>query len=198
MRLNRLVNAKAPIIYFGRLTDSKGVDTLLNAVDILLRRTPSLVCPLWIIGGNYQEIENVRQNSACTDAVRTLESKGILFWWGHIPHEVLPYLLAKCALFCFTSKYEPGGRTILEAMASGLVVLATPQGFAEDVIEDGTNGYIIRSDNPEVWANQIETLLANPELCEKVGVNARNTARAKFSMSLFYEKHWAIYRSFLS
>ncbi|MCK6641868.1 MAG: glycosyltransferase family 4 protein [Bacteroidia bacterium] len=197
MEFNRLVNGKPPIIYFGRLTDSKGVETLLNAIDILLQREPSLDWPLWIVGGNYQEIDNVRKNDACADAVKRLEAQRVLFWWGHIPHDVLPYLLAKSMLFCFTSRYEPGGRTILEAMASGLVVLATPYGFAEDVIEDGTNGYIIRSDNPEVWACQIQTLLSNPELCGRIGSNAKNTARNEFAMARFFEKHWAIYQAFL-
>jgi glycosyltransferase involved in cell wall biosynthesis len=198
MEFNRSINTKPPIIYFGRLTDSKGIETLLNAVDILMQREPTLVCPLWIVGGNYQEIDNIKQKTVCSEAIKRLELQGILFWWGHIPHDVLPYLLAKSIMFCFTSKYEPGGRTILEAMASGLVVLATPHGFAEDVIEDGINGYIIRSDNPEVWANKIQTLLKHPEICAEVAINAKATVKDRFSMQQFFDKHWAIYLSLLS
>jgi glycosyltransferase involved in cell wall biosynthesis len=192
------INYKKPVVYMGRLAKSKGVDLLIHAYYELYKRSIDFLPPLWIIGGNSLETNEIRTDAILIDKVIELESKNSIFWWGQLPHKILPYILRNCSIFCFTSVYEPGGRTILEAMACGLPVIATAQGFAEEVIENYKNGIIIQKRDPQLWANAIETLLKDKKIARKIGKNARETVKQKFKMSHFYERHWEIYKNYLN
>lgn len=186
-------NIKKPLVYFGRLTESKGIETTIQAVHIIYKQYPVFAHPLWIIGGNNGEIDRLKRLPMLKDKIIDLETNNLLFWWGHLPHDILPFLLKKCYLFCFTSKYEPGGRTILEAMASKLPVLATPQGFAEEVILDDVNGYIIKNDSPNEWARTIYSFLVDSDKQKRMGEAAFKTVQDKYSLQKFFELHWEVY-----
>lgn len=189
---------KKPIVYFGRLVESKGVETLIEAVFLLHKYKKHNMPPLWIIGGNYEEILKIKDAPKIQDIITYLQDKNLLFWWGQLPHNILPYILCKCSIFCFTSKYEPGGRTILEAMASGLVVIATPFGFAEEVIKDGKNGFILDELTSECLAEKIEYIFLHPRLTKKLGKEAKKTINNNFSLEHFRQKQWDIYENFLT
>ncbi len=191
-------NIKKPIVYFGRLTESKGFEITIKAVYKIYNEYPESIVPLWIIGGNYIEIQKFRELESLHKIIEYLEIRNLLFWWGQVPNNFLPYILCKCSMFCFTSKYEPGGRTILEAMASKLVVIATPHGFARETIQNGINGFIIENyESLDQWVNLIYTLLKNPELCNQIGEAANKTIQNKYTMRHFHKSHWDIYNSFI-
>jgi glycosyltransferase involved in cell wall biosynthesis len=192
------MNTKKPLVYFGRLVKSKGVETLIEAIYILFNDRNIHTPPLWVIGGNYDEIRRLKEIPGLHEKITLLQENNLLFWWGQLPHKLLPYILSKCSVFCFTSKYEPGGRTILEAMASGIVVLATPHGFAEEVVEDEKNGFIINDTGAVFLANKLDYILQQPELCKKIGEQAIQTIRERFSQEHFEKKHWSIYEKFLT
>ncbi|MFC0516359.1 glycosyltransferase family 4 protein [Mucilaginibacter angelicae] len=191
-----ITNPKLPFVYFGRLAASKGIALCIEAAYILYLRWGNHGHSLWIIGGNNDEIMKLKQSEILGNKISDLELQGLLFWWGHLPHEFLPLILRKCAFFCFTSQYEPGGRTILEAMASGLPVIAAPQGFAETLIEPGVNGLIIADYHPETWAEAMQGLLANEEQRKAMGQAARQTILNNYTMQAFMERHWEIYDQF--
>ncbi len=186
-------NVKKPLVYFGRLAESKGIELTIEAVYIIYMQYPASASPLWIIGGNYTEISTLKGSLRLKNKIEELEANNLIFWWGHLPHGVLPFILRKCYLFCFTSRYEPGGRTILEAMASRLPVLATPQGFAEQVIQDGINGYILVNDSPDEWAKVIHSFLIDCDKQKRMGDAAFETIRKSYSMQDFFERHWDVY-----
>ena len=197
MQTHSHINTKPPIIYFGRLAASKGIDLFLRSIKLVVENDSRIVPNIWVVGGNNHEIAKIKESVKCASIVNELESKNLIFWWGHIPHEMLPYILAKCSIFCFTSQYEPGGRTLLEAMASGLPVIAKPHGFSRDIIRNGHNGYIVESNNERDWADKIELLLRNPEIRLKIGKEAKKTIVENYSMKDFFQKHWQCYSLFL-
>ena len=182
-------NLKKPIVYFGRLAESKGVNVLIEAYYKLSKE--GITNPLWVIGGNHKEINHLKQ--ICKVQSTELEETGKLFWWGHVPHEIIPFILKKCSLFCFTSNYEPGGRTILEAMACGLPVLATRCGFAREIIIDNQNGLIIKENSPQAWVSTIKSIIDDTSKCEIMGKKAKNTIKHYYSLDNFYKKHWQCY-----
>lgn len=187
-------NKKKPIVYFGRLSDSKGVNILIEAYHLLYRE--GLTNPLWIIGGNCNEINHLKQ--ICKDQSVELEEDGKIFWWGHIPHQFVPLILKKCSIFCFTSNYEPGGRTILEAMACGLPVIATRCGFAKEIIVENWNGKIVDENTPQMWVKSIKSIINDKDKCEIMGQNAKNIIESRYSMNNFYQKHWQCYLDVLT
>jgi glycosyltransferase involved in cell wall biosynthesis len=187
--MNQDSNKKKPIVYFGRLAESKGVNVLIEAYYLLYRE--GLTNPLWIIGGNYEEINHLRQ--MCISQSIELEENGKIFWWGHVPHQLVPLILKKCSLFCFTSNYEPGGRTILEAMACGLPVIATRCGFAGEIIVDNLSGIIVDENTPQMWAKSIRSIIYDQDKCKTMGQNAKDIVNRCYSLNNFYQKHWQCY-----
>ena len=80
------------------------------------------------------------------------------------------------------SWHEPRGRTIMEAMALGKPVIATRSGGTPELIEDGTDGILIRPHRPDELAEAILSLVANPDLRRRVGLQASAKATAKFDL----------------
>jgi glycosyltransferase involved in cell wall biosynthesis len=65
-------------------------------------------------------------------------------------------LLASCDLFCSPSPYETFGRTIVEAMASGVPVLTVDSGAVSEYVRDGVNGYLVLPNDVESLANGLQ------------------------------------------
>ncbi len=186
------MNSKKPILFIGRIIESKGIVTLINAYyqvacDI------KLCNPLWVIGGNISEINRMRNHPEIKEKIKVLENRNQLFWWGHLPHDILPFIIRQCLFSCFTSKYEPGGRSILEAMGCGIPVIATPYGFAEEVVIQDQTGIIIRHDSLSEWIISMKKMIKSPEWAVSLGENARKLIREQYNMEAFYTKHWEIY-----
>ncbi len=87
--------------------------------------------------------------------------------------------MAAADIFVFPTDYEPFGLAVLEAMASGIPVLATETGGIVDYFEDNTNGLFIKRE-PEDIAEKISSLLKDPLRRKEMGIAARKTAE-KFS-----------------
>jgi len=81
-------------------------------------------------------------------------------------------------------------------MACGLPVIATPQGFAPEIIIDGFNGYIIEEESPHLWAEKIKIILDDSALAEKMGKAAQKVIKENYTLDIFFQRQWAIYEEF--
>jgi len=84
MQLSR-TNAKKPIVYFGRITESKGIKLIIFSIYELFKQNFDHLSPLWIIGGNYLEINNLRKEKDIKNPVAELERHNLLFLVGACP-----------------------------------------------------------------------------------------------------------------
>ena len=86
----------------------------------------------------------------------------------------------------FPSYTEGFPSTVLEAMAAGLPVIATPVGGIADAIADGQNGYILRSMPPEPneIASKVILLIENPELMAKMGKQNLKDVKDKYDIEV--------------
>lgn len=89
-----------------------------------------------------------------------------------------------------TGEYESGTLPLLEAMARGIPVMATSQGMARDLIEDGRNGFIF---TPENFEEKLKELMENRDLQERFRQEAWKTIKnySEQWMSLEYQKLYA-------
>ncbi|MFZ1022059.1 MAG: glycosyltransferase family 4 protein [Halobacteriota archaeon] len=162
---------RAPVVgYFGRLDAEKGVLNFVEALPKALETRPDLRA--LIIGeGNLE------------DEIRTLvdreplRSKVTLKTW--VPHAEIPLYLAKLKLLVLPSYTEGLPNVVLEAMACGTPVLATPVGAVPYVIEDKETGFLIRDNSPEGIAEGINESLSYPRLSETAR-NARTVVERDF------------------
>jgi len=87
------------------------------------------------------------------------------------------------------SLHEGFGLVIGEAMAQGLVVIATPHTAAPDLIDDGVDGFVVPIRSAEAIAEKLNRLAGNPKLLEEMKQAARQKAG---------ERRWESYRHSLA
>jgi glycosyltransferase involved in cell wall biosynthesis len=167
--------------YIGRLNQEKGP---LNFVEAVPKVVATGGEARFLIGGDGPLRSQVEQYAnKLKDRVR---------FAGWISHDELPTYLNELKLLVLPSYTEGLPNTILEAIACGTPVLATPVGAIPDVIKDGETGFIMEDNSPECIAENILRALNHPEL-ERITRNARAFVEREFS----YEKAVEMYKNVL-
>jgi len=87
--------------------------------------------------------------------------------------------------------------TILEAMASGLPVVATSVGGVPEMVEDGVNGFLVPPEDPVALAAALERLVKDRDLRLRMGRKGREIAVKKFSLDIAVRKHEELYLKLL-
>jgi ADP-heptose:LPS heptosyltransferase len=93
---------------------------------------------------------------------------------------------------------EAFGRSIIEAHARGVPVVATRVGGVVDIIEDGHNGLLVDPEDPKGMAEAILRLYKDKKLGETLACNARKTVEEHFTLRNMAEKTVALYENALS
>ena len=184
--VNDYKGRKNAVGYVGGLARSKGILNLFEGIRIIVNNLGDKAPHFLIIGGG--ELYSYLKNK-----LDTYKLSNHVFLTGHMPHKALPKYYNEMKLLILPSYTEGLPSVILEAMACGTLVLATPVGAVPDVIKDGETGFLLRSNDPKHIADKIIELLNKPELLEKVSINVYNYVRENFS----YEKTLQAWRKIL-
>lgn len=157
------------LVYTGRLEKVKGVDKLLEALEIL-RKQMEIDFHLDIVGDGS---ERVGLQTLCDK----LELTGKVTFRG-IQNDVKPYL-RNSDIFVHPAQCEEGfGISLVEAMAMGLICVVTPSGGMLEIIVDGKNGFISKDKSAEqimqTLKKAIEALTGSN--CKVIMENAQKTA----------------------
>ena len=111
------------------------------------------------------------------------------------PESELTKLFAAMDVFAFPSHEEPLGSALLAAMAHGLPVVAIGRGGIPEFVEDGKNGLLVNSLDPEALASAMAGLLANPDEASRLGKSARETICARFSADQMVNATLRLYKN---
>lgn len=150
------------LLYVGRLAAEKRVDWLRPLLDAF----PQVRLAVVGDGPARPELEAL---FADTPTVFT----------GYLQGEALARAYAAADLFVFPSATETLGNVVLEAMASGLPVIAARAGGPVDHVCDGETGFFFEPDNVQDLITQVWRSIAIPGLMQELGVNARAYAQAQ-------------------
>lgn len=183
-------------LYMGRLNKIKGIDYIFKAWYSLYLIYKEAMPPLWIVGGTPNEIADTRIIiSNIIEELTYLENTHKIIWWGYLNAEGISTLLLKSLVLVTHSKFEAGGRVIIEAMSSGTPVIATPTGFGADFINDWSNGFLVPYSNVELLAHRMRHFIIQPLLSNTLGNLAKIIYQKIKSEWNCYKKHMAIYNS---
>ena len=154
-------------IYVGRLAAEKGVGVVVEAYRRALALLPHGSVRLVIAGAGPEE-----------ERLRATAPEGTVFL-GFLEREhALPALYASADAFVFASTTETLGLVVLEAMASGLAVIATPAGGVAEHLRDGENGIAYPANDVDACAAAMVRLATDGALAVKLRTGARRTAEA--------------------
>jgi glycosyltransferase involved in cell wall biosynthesis len=155
----------------GRLHRNKGYDLLLDAAGLL--RDRGVDFSLTIAGDGPERAALERQAAALR-----LTDRVALPGWVAEPAEALKDM----DLFVLSSRVEPFGLVVIEAMAAGVPVVAADIGGPRDILAGGRLGRLVPAGSPEALAEGIAAALADPEAALKMARVAQAEALARYSM----------------
>ena len=107
-------------------------------------------------------------------------------------------LLAKADLFVLSSRSEGLPLSILEAMATGLPVVASRVGGVPELVVDGETGLLVPPGDPHALAAAIERLLDDPALRRRLGTAGRTRVSEHFDLASARRAHLDLYRALLA
>lgn len=143
----------ALLLFVGRLSQQKGVDILLHAMDILHQKQSDI--QLWIVGEG-------EQRSELEQLCRSLGLEGYVSFLGK---RTDPADLMRVAnLFVLPSRWEGLPTVLMEAMLVGTPIVATNVSGSRDLIQSGRNGWLVRPDDPKSLAQGINSALESEDL----------------------------------
>lgn len=176
-------NEKA-FIYVGRITVQKGVNIIIQAWLRLAEQYQDQIPALWIVGNTPYEIQKFRGSLKIDHTILSnYEKKNRIVWWGYLSADAISTLYLKASVLVTHSKFEGGGRMILEALCQGLPVISTNTGFGKDYISDWKNGFIVSYGDTETLMLRMSHFVRNPFLTNVLGKNASEIFKQM-------EKHW--------
>jgi len=173
----------ALVVYLGRLTPEKRVDHLLRIWPDIRAAFPQ--ARLLIVGTGPEEARLRMQG---------MSVPGVQFT-GPV-NNTLSYLQA-ADLFVLPSTTEGLSNSLLEALSTGLPVLATSVGGTPDVISHGVNGYLIPPDDLTALKIGLTDLLSDAALSARLGIAGRQCILANFSLDSVATCLAALYQSLL-
>lgn len=142
------------VLFVGRLTTEKNIDVVLKAIA---RLDPALDVTFDIVGSGDQRksLEQLTEQLGLGDRVT---------FHGHTSDEELRALYSRASVFVIASVAELQSIATMEAMASGLPVIAANAVALPHLVHDGENGYLFEPGNvDEVVARLTDVLTASPE-----------------------------------
>jgi len=172
------------IITTSRLVSKNGISDILYAFNKVSEKLP--LCRLLIVGDGVLKPE-LKLLSA------KLKLTSQVAFTGSVAHEVIPTFLAISDLFVRPSYKEGFGISFLEAMASGVPVIATPVGGITDFVHDRKTGLLVPSGNVDALSNAMIALLSNSKLRNKVTKRAINQIKIKYSWDNIVAEMEALY-----
>jgi glycosyltransferase involved in cell wall biosynthesis len=172
---------------FGNLTPVKDPLTGVLALAIYRKRTGkrALLCYFGKDRESYQEkiLRSARENQI-SDSVALIDFRRPIAKW-----------MSACDVVLAPSICDAFGRTILEAMALGVPVIAASAGGHQELICDGYNGLLVEPQSPEAFAQAMAEVLQTPDLRSALVRNGKTYVRERYEDGAIVQSILRMYRS---
>lgn len=174
------------VLFIGRLSPEKRVNTILRAWSFLGNRIPLIV-----IGGGPERarLEKEAEHFGLT-SVR---------FEGHLPRAQALAVLRRARFLIFSSEwYENFPVTIAESFACGVPVLCSRLGAMQEIVDDGRTGVHFAAGDAQDLAEKVKWAWNNPDRLRKMGEEARREYESKYTAETNYPVLMQIYRHALA
>jgi sugar transferase (PEP-CTERM/EpsH1 system associated) len=174
----------------GRLAEVKDQETLIRAFALVLRDIPGYRARLRLVivgdGPLRERLQTCVQEEAIESNV-----------WFTGDREDVPDLLGMLDLFVLPSLGEGISNTILEAMASGLPVVATRVGGNPELVEDGETGTLVPDSDPRTMASVLSAYISDRQMLERHGAAGLSKVSRQFRWDRCVAAYLSVYDELL-
>ena len=191
-KINRKNNTEVKkIISIGRLTKAKDYPNLFKALDILIQKLNKENIPLPSV--------NIVGTGEIEKELKALTKKMNL---GHIVsflgvRQDIPELLKESDIYVMSSEWEGLSISLIEALTSGIPIVATNAGSNNEVIENDVSGIIVPTKDPEALAEGIYNLIIDKDLRDRLSKEAIKRSEL-FAIENCAKKHVEMYKGLIS
>ncbi|SMH44519.1 glycosyltransferase family 4 protein [Azospirillum agricola] len=172
------------LLFLGRLIKLKGIDVLLNALA-----SPACRDKPWHVtiagDGDLCTYRALAQDLGIADRVR---------FTGWLDQQGCRRELAAAQVLVQPSMFEGLPMSVLEAMAEGLTIVATPVGSVPDAIADGETGLLVPPGDTDALAAALARVIDDPTLRRNLSIGARSRWERQFDIAVYRERILDIYR----
>lgn len=152
------------VLFAGGLISVKGLEYLLMAVPRVLEKEKRALFILVGTGSLEARLKQMARELGVSEQVRFV---------GERPHEELPLWISAAEAIVLPSLDEGLPVLLMEALASGVPVIATRVGGTPEVVKEGRNGFLVEPRNPEALAEKLSLLLSDEKLYRELAANCR-------------------------
>jgi glycosyltransferase involved in cell wall biosynthesis len=176
------------VVVVANIHPLKGHREFLEVVDLVRRRLPEVV------------FDFVGRDEMHGEVGQQADRMGLMSWvrFHGFQADLAPFLSGAC-VFALPSRITEGSPTsILEAMSSGLPVVAYDVGGVGQLVADELTGFLVTVGDSAAMAERIELLLRNPQVAGEMGRRGRLKVENDFSVRACAERHAAVWRQLLA
>jgi sugar transferase (PEP-CTERM/EpsH1 system associated) len=175
----------------GRMQHVKDQLTLARAFILLVHQMPG--------SERWLKLAMIGDGPLREQAARLLADAGLAQnAWLPGNRDDVPRVMRGFDLFVLPSLAEGISNTILEAMATGLPVVATAVGGNTELVEEGVTGTLVAPDDPGRMAAALRAYAEDRDRCRRHGAAALSTIEARFGMDAMVKAYSAVYDSMLA
>lgn len=183
------VSDQLKILSVGNLIPIKGHDLLIRATASLAEESPALSLAIIGDGPERARLEVLAASLNIRERVNFL---------GRRSRSEVAAAMRACTLFALPSRYEGLGCVYLEAMSVGKAVIGCRGQGISEVIEHGSNGFLVGPDNERELTLALAMLLRDETRRKNIGRLARETVLERFTLAEQAEQLARIYRECVS
>ena len=162
------------VLCVGWLNERKNT---LGAIEAFARVVRNGIDGTLVIAGQAKEAAYLEKMKACIGQNGLSDKVELL---GHIDHDQLDKELARASVFLLPSRQENSPMAIAEAMAAGVPTIAANRCGMPYMIDEGKTGYLVDPESTEQIADRLSGLIADSELCWRMGQAGREVAKKRF------------------
>lgn len=178
-------NPANTILSVGNLISIKGHDLLLRALAAILPQFPHLSCE--IVGDGPERYRLTKLAGDCNLG-------GNVRFLGRQSRKHIADAMRRCTVFALPSRYEGLGCVYLEAMSTARPVIACRGQGIDEIVQHGSNGWLIDPINLQELIAALSTLLQNLPLRQQIGEAARRTVLQSHTSAHQATQLVAVYR----
>ncbi len=175
------------MLFVGRLCCDKGIDLLIRAMPEIRNHQPAHLL-LAGRGDARAPLESLTHELGLASCVHFL---------GYIPEEDLPDLYRSADLFVIASTCEVQSIPTLEALVSGLPVVAVNAGALHELVQDGVNGFLVSPDDNIALGQAVWRILSSPQQTRNFGQASQQIGRQHAEIRTF-SAFIALYQNLLN
>jgi glycosyltransferase involved in cell wall biosynthesis len=185
-RMGSFENNCLNVVFIGKLEYKKGIDLLISVMNHTLSEYDNLVFTIVGKGSLESKIEAVAKKYP--KRIKIL---------GQIPHSFIPNILSSATILLMPSYSEGLPTVCLEALASGIPVVASNIGGIPEIIINGKTGYLFPPGNEKICIDNVLKLLENKPLRKRMRQTCRQLIENFYSWEIVVKKLEKIYESMI-